>query len=552
MIDADHRHNSVQARYEAAALNALQLLDMLVKNCGYPFQLTISTKEFLNELVKRFPEKPNAGNVVQFRILELIQQWNSTLCVSSRYKEDFRHITDMYRLLSYKGYRFPGVSTDSAAVLTVSSSLKSENELEEEDRIAQGAKLQELLRLGTPAALEQANELMKVLSGYETERKPDYSKQVSDELERIEAKASALNLLFEQSNPSTREIDELLGSTKSAQTRIQNLISNGEQEDKMDRLLQLNDYINTSLANYQKFRAGQAITKASLPTPSTLGNAKATSPAGPISLIDFDEATIPSSSPFALENFQMPGVVAGAGSASAGSSTATTLNDLSGLDFFGSVSAQPVTVGMKVQPAMAFPVMGSGQPMYGMGLGGGGGLSTMTPSVTTPVMQAAIVGPNTGSGGGVSLLDTSVNLLNHSLTVGASKPVSPVLANISAPMQSLSIAHETKEARIFNKNGLQIKVKYSMDAQRGWHAQAVFMNTTPVPFEQLTFLVAVPKVMQLTMQPLSGTTVPALNTAQVTQAMSIVNASNEPIKLRFKICYDLNGALVEESGEHVF
>ena len=36
----------------------IQLLDYCVKNCGYPFQLIISTKDFLNELVKKFPETP--------------------------------------------------------------------------------------------------------------------------------------------------------------------------------------------------------------------------------------------------------------------------------------------------------------------------------------------------------------------------------------------------------------------------------------------------------------------------------------------------------------
>jgi hypothetical protein len=35
-----------------------KLLDYCVKNCGYPFHLIISTKEFLNELVKKFPETP--------------------------------------------------------------------------------------------------------------------------------------------------------------------------------------------------------------------------------------------------------------------------------------------------------------------------------------------------------------------------------------------------------------------------------------------------------------------------------------------------------------
>lgn len=83
---------------------AVQLLDILVKNCGYPFHLQISTKEFLNELVRRFPERPPTFPPPPMKkILELVHEWKSTICVSSKRKEDLVHIRDMHRLLSYKG-----------------------------------------------------------------------------------------------------------------------------------------------------------------------------------------------------------------------------------------------------------------------------------------------------------------------------------------------------------------------------------------------------------------------------------------------------------------
>lgn len=84
-----------------------QLLDILVKNCGYPFQLQISTKEFLNELVRRFPERPPVFPPPPMaKILELIHEWKNTICVHGRRKEDLVHIRDMHRLLSYKGPPF--------------------------------------------------------------------------------------------------------------------------------------------------------------------------------------------------------------------------------------------------------------------------------------------------------------------------------------------------------------------------------------------------------------------------------------------------------------
>lgn len=111
----------VNHRNPNVALLALSLLDICVKNCGYPFHLQISTKEFLNELVRRFPERPPIRSTrVQSRILEAIEEWRVTICDTSRYKEDLGFIRDMHRLLSYKGYMFPEVRREDAAVLNPS------------------------------------------------------------------------------------------------------------------------------------------------------------------------------------------------------------------------------------------------------------------------------------------------------------------------------------------------------------------------------------------------------------------------------------------------
>ena len=113
--------NYINHRNPNVSLLALSLLDICVKNCGYPFHLQISTKEFLNELVRRFPERPPIRPTrVQHRILEAIEEWRGTICQTSRYKEDLGFIRDMHRLLSYKGYVFPEVRREDAAVLNPS------------------------------------------------------------------------------------------------------------------------------------------------------------------------------------------------------------------------------------------------------------------------------------------------------------------------------------------------------------------------------------------------------------------------------------------------
>jgi ADP-ribosylation factor-binding protein GGA len=113
--------NFINHRNPNVALLALSLLDICVKNCGYPFHLQISTKEFLNELVRRFPERPPIRPTrVQAKILEAIEEWRLTICDTSRYREDLGFIRDMHRLLSYKGYSFPEVRREDAAVLNPS------------------------------------------------------------------------------------------------------------------------------------------------------------------------------------------------------------------------------------------------------------------------------------------------------------------------------------------------------------------------------------------------------------------------------------------------
>jgi ADP-ribosylation factor-binding protein GGA len=213
----------VNHRNPHIGIHALALLDSLVQACGYPFHLQISTKEFLNELVRRFPERPPPfPGPVMSRILDLINGWKETLCVESRWKEDFGNIRDMHRLLTFKGYRFRDLPRRESSLASASvnhfsltlfailltsrtQNLKSAEELEEEDRQAQSAKLQELIRRGTPRDLAAAQELMKSLAGANPDAKPDYRSQALMELGKLEQKVILLNEMLDNCDPAKGE-----------------------------------------------------------------------------------------------------------------------------------------------------------------------------------------------------------------------------------------------------------------------------------------------------------------------------------------------------------
>lgn len=73
--------------------------------------------------------------------------------------------------------------------------------MEEEERAAQAAKLQELIRRGTAADLQEANQLMKIMTGYDTRNRTDYRAEAAKELNKLKQKAKLLEEMLQKVNP---------------------------------------------------------------------------------------------------------------------------------------------------------------------------------------------------------------------------------------------------------------------------------------------------------------------------------------------------------------
>ncbi|KAG4305775.1 hypothetical protein PORY_000685 [Pneumocystis oryctolagi] len=249
--------HKVNDRGPLVPMLALSLLDVCVKNCGYRFHLQVSTKEFLNKLVRRFPERPPCRlSRIQIRILQTIAEWNQTLCLTSRYKEDLMNIRDMHQLLLFKGYMFPEIQHDSASVLNTPD-VRSVEELEKEDRETQSAKLQELVRRGTPADLVEANKLMKILAGYDTGMKNNYRAKIAEDIEKIRRKTLLLQEMFKTSTKDaiykSDIYEDLIFSIKDAQPKIQKILEQEKDDtNAISKLLELNDMINNTILQYEK------------------------------------------------------------------------------------------------------------------------------------------------------------------------------------------------------------------------------------------------------------------------------------------------------------
>ncbi|CAF9929083.1 MAG: hypothetical protein ALECFALPRED_004244 [Alectoria fallacina] len=296
--------NYVNHRNANVSLLALALLDICVKNCGYPFHLQISTKEFLNELVRRFPERPPIRpSRVQLKILEAIEEWRQTICQTSRYKEDLGFIRDMHRLLSYKGYMFPEVRREDAAVLNPSDNLQSADEMEEEEKAAQSAKLQELIRRGGPEDLQEANRLMKVMAGYDTKHKTDYRAKAAEEVGKIQQKARLLEERLQtfKAGDIVAEGDifeELANALQSAQPKIQRMCEEeSDDQEAVAKLFEINDSIHRTIERYKLIKKGDVDGASKIPQ-GTLGTSTGVSKTADneLSLIDFSGDLEPTAS----------------------------------------------------------------------------------------------------------------------------------------------------------------------------------------------------------------------------------------------------------------
>ncbi|KAG2173915.1 hypothetical protein INT44_000028, partial [Umbelopsis vinacea] len=516
----------VNSRHLNVSMLALTLLDNCVKNCGYPFHLQIATKEFLNELVRKFPERPAPfPNPVTQRILSMIKEWKIALADMSRHKDDLVHIKDMYRLLRFKGYRFPDTREASVAALAPSQSLKSPEELEAEDRIAQSAKLQELIRRGRPQDLVEANHLMKIMSGYDQRQKPNYKQQAAEELHRIQDKVILLNEMLLSLKPGEKPdkddtITELKNSCINAQPKIQKFVTEEEDSESIERLLTLNDMINNVTAKYADLRKGIYDTHYEVNGTQPQQTNSTEPPKQAISLIDFDDE-MPSHGTSTPQNKPSSNT----------NSSANLMDELDGLFGPSSTTSTPAASSTS-QNADLFDLV---SPMGSMSM-------NAPPKIPHQHIAVSPNPPSRASPAPTSLLpDSSFGSPKTSATAAIPKAVSPQ-PDASANTENFA------PITFLEKNGLRIVFQPSY-SNGTTHYEALFSNTSTAPMDQLMFQLAAPKSMQLKMDPQSSQAIPARSVDSVRQKVHIKNPNQDPVKLKYKVTYAQHGVDMEQTGQ---
>lgn len=184
--------------------------------------------------------------------------------------------------------------------------------MEEEERAAQSAKLQELIRRGGPEDLQEANRLMKVMAGYDTRHKTDYRAKAAEEVSRIQQKAKILEEMLQSHKPGDEVGDgdvfevrhnriiifgqlinivkELASALQSAHPKIQKMCEEeSDDSEAVAKLLEINDSIHRTVERYKLIKKGDVEAASKIPK-GTLGTSTGVgkNAANELSLIDFD------------------------------------------------------------------------------------------------------------------------------------------------------------------------------------------------------------------------------------------------------------------------
>ena len=168
--------------------------------------------------------------------------------------------------------------------------------MEEEEKEAQSAKLQELIRRGSPEDLREANRLMKIMAGYDTRTKTDYRAKAAEDVSKIQAKARLLEERLEAFKAGDKMTDgdvfsELASALQSAQPKIQKMCEEeSDDHEAVAKLFEINDSIHRTVERYKLMKKGdmEGAAKIAAGAPPPTASASSSSANNELSLIDFD------------------------------------------------------------------------------------------------------------------------------------------------------------------------------------------------------------------------------------------------------------------------
>ncbi|KAL8532638.1 hypothetical protein ACS0TY_009011 [Phlomoides rotata] len=183
-------------------------------------------------------------------------------------------------------------------------------------------------------------------------------------------------------------------------------------------------------------------------------------------------------------------------------------------------------------------------------------LSVGTPPAQNSSSALDILSPSQANQNSVDMLG---NLATPSPAAQISSPISPMLDLLDSfgPSPSVPVAETNGPTYpsivAFESNSLKITFNFSKEpgSPQTTLIEAQFLNKSPNIYSNFIFQAAVPKFLQLHLDPASSNTLPASSSGSITQKLRVSNSQHgkKSLVMRLRINYKVNDKDVLEEGQ---
>ncbi|XP_009090267.3 ADP-ribosylation factor-binding protein GGA2 isoform X1 [Serinus canaria] len=564
--------HKIQSPQEGEALHALTVLETCVNNCGDRFHSEMAKFRFLNELIKVLSPKYYgiwSSEKVKSRVTEVIFSW--TVWFPQEVK-----IQDAYQMLKKQGIVKEDPKLPEDKILPPPSP-RPQNSIFDTDE-EKSKLLARLLRSSHPEDLQAANRLIQSVVKEEQEKSAQVSRRVNT-IGEVSENVKRMDEFLEsyrrrELSPADQEsLQALFQRCERLRPLLFRLASEAvPDEEALAEVLQANDKLSRVLGQYRQVVASQE--------DGDGGGSAASSARAPAcraaprrtrsyTLIDFSELEATALTP--------PEPSADTASASRHSSTTSSCLLEEQLHSLG-LRNSPVTQEPPLDFGLAEPAVHNG---FREGVSAVQALApqegwedicagksefqsldeqlsppsrTKTFSLDLSPMKLPFPDLPNNSVADPPLLSPGYDLKPAASLHPASNDAS--LENLFVPLVSV-IPSTISPVTVYDRNGFKAMLHFSRDPAPGRPDVLVMvlsmLSTSAHPIKDIVFQAAVPKTMQIKLQPASGSELPAfsplLPPAVLSQVLLLSNPHKDPIRLRYSLVFTQGLQPFREVGE---
>lgn len=540
--------HKIQSPQEKQSLQALTVLEACMNNCGKRFHTEAAKFRFLNELIKVLTPKyfgNRSPQKVKDRVTEVLYGW--TLW----FKEEPK-IQEAYSMLKKQGIVEKDPKLPDNVMMAPLPQRHTESVFDQEDK---AKLLSRLLKSARPEDLETANRLIKNTVKEEQEKAEKASKREAT-LKEVESSTKQLRRLLDQhkeSGPSLQLSDDLKAVYERCDRLRPSLFrlasDTVDNDDALVQILAANDELMLAMSTYRD-RVGRGELNRSEEASSQ--DIVPTSPRGIKSYHLLDLSAL--DSPQTHRNADSPSAFE---SSSADSSFQSEFQP--GLIELES-SLKPIQQNPKSYYEELMQLEGdihieNTEQNGGRGLilrSRGCGDSSMSNGMDARFLPQSQQFTDSESASKPQKQANDVS----SLKLEQSLCPPQLLKNVFVPMETIAPS-QLEPITLYDRSGIQVLLHFARDCPPGHPGVAVVVmsavNTSALHVKHLMFQAAVPKSMQVKLQPASGTNLPPYNPLRsppaLSQVLLLANPHSCSVRLRYKLTLTHGEQQLDETGD---